>query len=203
MYMKDYIIVEEYLNNLYDYEQLACYLDIDVSLVKQVLQTVKGPIAKKVYEHSAIISYLKNPDEFLKEDNLLVTRIGEYIVKNDASYKQASEVFGLSKKTISVYMTKKLYKCSTKLYVDVFETIKRHKETTIESRPRQEILKQEIHLLENGYTIAQIAEELNLSWSRVQRDLADKTAIIDKDLNESVKARLYLNKKLYSRGFKK
>ncbi len=194
--MKDYIIVDEYLYNLYDYAELANHLGIEEKEVKRVLQSVKGPIARKVIEHSNIISYLKNPDESLKETNPLVEKIGEYIVKNDASYKDASKVFGLSAKTICIYMNKKLYKCSTKLYKDVFETVKRHKETTIETTERREILQKEIMLLEQNYTLKEIADALGLSYSRVQRDLAYSSKLIDPDLNESIKARLYLNQKM-------
>jgi len=192
--VKDYIIVEEYLANLYDYQELADYLELPCDKVRDVLRSVRGDIGKKVFEHAQNIMRVKT-GKFLKEDPLApkLSEIGEYIVKNDVSYREAAKIFGVSKKTICVYMTKRLCKCMPKLYKDVFETVKRHKEVSIENKERQKILKKEIYLLEQGYTINQIACYMNLSRNRVQRDLTYNSKRIDVDLNENIKARLHQN----------
>jgi len=53
--------------------------------------------------------------------------LGEYIVENSATVRQAAEVYGISKSTVHIDVTKRLSMISPALYHEVYKVLQENK----------------------------------------------------------------------------
>lgn len=191
--MDSNIIVEEYLNHFYTYEELATYLNEDLDRIAYILNTVGGRYGKLVKQHKAIIDRYNSGD---LEDNIETTEdhkiveLANYIIKNNSSLRKTAKAFKISKSSVGEYMSEALPKISITLYKQVFDILMEHKSLSAKYRSRSKEISKEMDLLDGGLTLGEIATKMDKTFSAVQRDLAIRTEIISPKMNKDIKIRL-------------
>lgn len=134
---------------------------------------------------------LEHVDE---QERKLILDIADYIIENKATYKEAADKFKLSKKTICVKMKDKLPHISKEKSEKVNEIVKGNTALSITDSPElQARVELEYALFMRGYTLEQVADLVNNSYSSTQRDLAERLSQIDKEKGALVKQRLQYN----------
>lgn len=160
------IIVNEFLNNFYTYEQLADVLDVDVILIKNILlnnEIIENELGKtfvkKVERHKELIEAWNknknNPSLYIEsqidED---IVKMANYIVVNNSSIKKASEIFHIGKSTAHDRINNRLPIISIVLYKKVFDVLKANKSySIIESKIKRDEIYRELELLKKGYIL--------------------------------------------------
>ena len=197
--MEKNIIVEEYLNNFFTYEELALYLGIDINVVTEVLDTVGGRYGELVSEHKNNISRYYNEEDVVtindKKDELTY-EIANYIIETGSSVRKTAETFGVGKTTVHEYMKNRLPNVSIKLYKKVFDIMMGNKSLNAEYKEVQDVLLKEIELLDSGMTLVQIGKVMNKSFSSVHRDLSYRTTTMGETTNAKVKQKLAYNNEI-------
>lgn len=197
------IIVKEYLNHFYTYEELAAYLNEDLDKVTNILNTVGGRYGILVKSHKNNIDRYNSGDT---EDNIETARdhkiveLANYIIRTHSSIRETAKVFRISKTSVGEYMNDSLPSISITLYKQVFDILKEHKSLSVKYKSRTNELAEEFTLLEQGLKIGEIATEMNKTFSSVQRDLANRSESISSIMNKSIRIKLRDNK---SHKFKK
>ena len=194
--MDNYMIIEEYLNHFMCEEELSKYLCIDVDKVYSALDNVEGKIKEEIINHKKNINKYNNKycdKDVVTDIDVRVLEIASYIIENKSSIRVAATKFKLSKTTVGDYMKKRLPKISIETYKKVFEILQEHKSLNINHKANIEKLDKEIICLNEGMTIDEISEYLNISRNTVQRDLANRTKLVSSSLNRRVKEKLYNN----------
>ena len=200
--MDEDIIVDEYLNHFYTYDELAEYLNVSIERVSYVLDTVGGKVGLLVKKHKSIIEAYDENDESLKVETELdskIVDIANYIIATNSSVRETAKKYSLSKTTIGKYVNDKLPKISIKLYKKVFDVMQEHKSLSVKYKSHRDILDEELKCLDDNLTIEEIAESLNLSRNQVQRDLANRSKMLSKDLNKKIKKKLFNNQMIMNR----
>ena len=198
-YITGDLIINEYLNNLLNEEDLADYLCIDVYEVNSVLNNVEDEkLKEKLLRHKHIVSlYYKKQDEgesIEPIDNKYI-EIGLYIVNNHCSIRECARKFGLGKTTIYDYIHEQLPYIDIILYKKVFDVLMENKSYTTDSKKVREQVLSSYDLLLEGHTIKEISEQLNLGWNVVERDLNSRLKHIDEEKYENAKRILEYNQK--------
>ena len=200
--MEEDIIVDEYLNHFFTYEELATYLNISVERISHILDTVGGSVGELVKKHKRIIEAYDEEDDSLNIETALdnkIVDIANFIINEEASVRVAAKEYNLSKTTIGKYMNEKLPKISIKLYKKVFDIMQGHKSLSVKYKAHRDILDEEIKCLDDNLTIDEIAINLNLSRNQVQRDLANRSKTLSNDLNKKIKKKLFNNQMIMNR----
>ena len=196
--MEEYMIVEEYLNHFYTYEELADYLNVDVERISYVLDNVQGKISETVKRHKGNIDkYDKNNGNSVSissEVDARVVAVANYIIDNNASIRATAKHFNISKTTVNDNISEKLPQISIVLYKKVFDVLQSHKSLSPKYKSRMKEIEEEYKLLEEGLVIEEICETLNCSRNQVQRDLANRSKEITKKMNEKAKKLLHYNR---------
>lgn len=209
-YITDELIINEYLNNLFNYEDLADYLCIDVSNVNRVLDSIEDEKLKaKLRRHSHIISLyydeIKNGNlKSIESDNYeetYATKIGLYIVKNHCSIRKCAKEFGLGKTTIFDYIHERLPYVDIILYKKVFDVLMENKSFTTDNKKVREQVLSSYDILLEGHTIKEISEQLNLGWNVVERNLNRRLKQIDQEKYEKAKMILEYNQKEHLKDY--
>lgn len=210
--MGEEAIIKEYLNHFFTYEELALYLNIDKNIIKKLLtdynhieNLLGDKTSLKVRIHTNRIKLWNEVQEekivniSQKEEEII--RIANSIIENGYSIREASKQFGKGRTTIHDYMTEELPEISIILYKKVFDVMMRHKSLSVESFDHRINALEEFELLKQGYTIKEIAAKTGRSRNQVQRDLADRLAVINplesyiaSDILEEHKNRLFNRK---------
>jgi len=187
----DEIIIEEYLNNWFTYEELGQYLCIEPSEVKRVLEnkdliTHKYTDTKydKIQNHTEHINkyYNDNKDkEILNEEEKKVICIANYIIINNASLRDTATHFSCGKSTVYDYINEKLPDISINKYKQVFDVLMSNKSFSINNKKIIEQVLTIYELLMSGVSCEEICKILSLSRSVVQRDLTTRLRKIDKE----------------------
>lgn len=197
--MKTNIIIKEYLTHFFTIKELAIYLNIDESVVED---TINRSEDRKVINHTHNINLWNRITE---EDIVLrtptdktVIDVANYIIETKSSVRDTSKKFDKSKTTIHEYMTDRLPSISITLYKKVFDVMQNHKSLSLEYKETQTIAMKEYYLLKNGSTIKEISELLNQPRNKIQRDLAERFSVIDKDKAIDAKEALNSHQKRFN-----
>lgn len=193
------VIIEEYLNNWFTYEELAQYLCISVKIIDNILNNeeliynlYKSKNKKeKIDLHKYFIDlYSSNPSyekEQLtdKEKNILM--IADYIVQNKSSIRLTANQFDIGKTTLFDWLNEKLPYISINKYRQVFSILMENKTTGVYSTAIQKQVLNCYDLLLSGYSSLQIQSKLKLSRNIVQRNLTNRLKIIDLEKHKKAK----------------
>lgn len=185
------IIVEEYLNNWFTYDELAQYLCISVEIIDNILNNEElicniyksKNKKKKIDLHKYFIDlYNSNPsyekEELTdKEKNILL--IADYIIQNKSSIRITANQFNIGKTTLFDWLNENLPYISINKYRQVFLILMENKTTGIYSTAIQKQVLMCYDLLLSGYSSSQIQSSLNLSRNVVQRNLTNRLKMID------------------------
>ena len=187
----DEIIIEEYLNNWFTYEELAQYLCIAVDEVKNILNnkeliTHKYTDTKydKIQNHTSHIYkyYNDNSDKgILNDEDKKIMSIANYIIINNASLRDTATHFSCGKSTVYDYINEKLPNISITKYKQVFDVLMSNKSFSINNKKIIEQVLTIYELLMSGMSCEEICENLSLSRSVVQRNLTARLRKIDKE----------------------
>lgn len=196
--MNNNIIIEEYLNHFFTYEELAKYLCIDIKRVKETLNKATGRTAELIRKHRIIINSYDESDDSLNIENAADERVvdlANYIINNNASIRKAAKEFEISKTSVGEYMNDRLPKISIKLYKQVFEILMSHKSLSVQHKSRRVEVSEEIKLLKQGMNITEISKTMDKSFSSIQRDLANRTETLCPKVHQKIKEQLYNNRR--------
>jgi len=124
----------------------------------------------------------------------LVLDIADFIIESNATYAQAAQKFGFSKKTICVKMKNKLPYISKTKSKEVNKIVNRNTAKSVENDEElQERVLLESELLLRGYTIKQVAYLVNNKYSSTQRDLSKRLPQLSEEKGQLVKTMLKYN----------
>lgn len=193
------IIINEYLSNFFEDEELAEYLCIDVSKVKDALANIKDEkIKTKVAAHrKLIILYSMTAKDNKKDTNQEYSKereIGLYIVDNHCSIRECAKHFNIGKSTVFDYIHEQLPLIDIVLYKKVFDVLMENKSFSTDSVVVREQVLGCYDLLRKGNTIREISIKLGLGWNVVERDLNKRLKKIDEEKYELAKILLEQNK---------
>lgn len=194
--MEEDIIVEEFLNHFYTYEELAIYLNMDEERVRCLLDSIKDKLGETIKKHNKHIERYNSTSEesiIISEENERIVSIANYIIENDASIRKTASYFRLGKSTVNDIINDILPNISIHLYKKVFDVLQSHKSLSSKHKIRIEQIEKEYELLEQGLTISEICTNLNCSRNQVQRDLANRTKDITNEMNVKAKKLLHYN----------
>ena len=195
------VIIDEYLSNWFSYEELATYLCLDISIIKETLDeyvSLDKNLAKKIDKQREHIEEYKdatvlNRREYITEENQGYVDIANYIIKNKASLRDTAAYFGIGKTTVLDYVHEKLPTLSIVLYKQVFDVLMENKSFAAD---KKEIIEQVLKTYESFMrhnSCREVEEELGLSRNIVQRKLPTRLKKISKTKYEQVKLKLEAN----------
>lgn len=204
--MLEKAILNDFLNHFYTPNQLAIFLNEPVSEIERILndeELITSILGKngvsKVRKHrdridSWIYSSSAKEEVIETQSDRETVEIANYIVINKASIRKAADHFGLSKSYVYDRVEERLPIISIVLYKKVFDVLKGNKSLSVtESISKIDLVNYEYDLLEKGHTLKEIADILGLSYSRVQRDLADRLGSFDSKLGKETRKKLFVN----------
>lgn len=196
-------IIEEYLNNWFTYEELAEYLCIELSDVKEILDNYcknDDILNRKVKKHKCHIDKYYQTLKTGEEEPIIsnerrITEIADYIISNKMSLRKTAQIFGLGKSTIFDYVHEKLPYISILRYKQVFDVLMANKSfSTNNVRVMRQVL-QTYDYLVSGLSTQEIQECQHLSRNVVQRNLTTRLQKIDKEKYKIAKEILEENQK--------
>lgn len=197
-------IIEEYLNNWFTYEELAEYLCIELSDVKEILDNYcknDDILNRKVKKHKCHIDKYYQTLKTGEEEPIIsnerrITEIADYIISNKMSLRKTAQIFGLGKSTIFDYVHEKLPYISILRYKQVFDVLMANKSfSTNNVRVMRQVL-QTYDYLVSGLSTQEIHECQHLSRNVVQRNLTTRLQKIDKEKYKIAKEILEENQKV-------
>ena len=188
-YITEEIIIQEYLNNWFTYEELADYLCTDINKIKYTLDSycaMTKELNAKVKQHKQYIeSYYRVKESkepiYIPQDSKYYAEIAEYIIENHASIRQTA------KTTVFDYVHEKLPSISIVLYKDVFDVLMENKSFSTKNKRVVEQVLTSYDYLKQGHIIEEIAKLQNIGRNVVQRNLTTRLKKIDKEKYEDAK----------------
>lgn len=124
----------------------------------------------------------------------LILDIADFIIESNATYAQAAQKFGFSKKTICVKMKNKLPYISKTKSKEINKIVNGNTAKNVENDEElQERVLLESKLLLRGYTIKQVAYLVNNKYSSTQRDLSQRLPQLSEEKGQLVKTMLKYN----------
>lgn len=199
------IIINEYLSNFFEDEELAEYLCIDVSKVKEALANITDEkIKTKVAAHRKLIilysmKVKENKDNTNQECGKDQDEIGSYIVNKHCSIRECAKHFEMGKSTVFDYIHEQLPITDIVLYKKVFDVLMENKSFSTDSVAVRKQVLDCYDLLRKGHTIKEISEKLGLGWNTVERNLNKRLKKIDEGKYELAKMLLEQNKLSFSK----
>ena len=198
------IIINEFLSNFFEDEELAEYLCIDVSKVEEALANITDEkIKTKVAAHrKLIILYsmtVKDNKKDINKRRCQEREIGLYIVNNHCSIRKCAEHFNIGKSTVFDYIHEQLPITDIVLYKEVFDVLMENKSFSTDSVAVRKQVLDCYDLLRKGHTIKEISEKLGLGWNTVERNLNKRLKKIDEGKYELAKMLLKQNKLSFSK----
>ncbi len=183
------MIVEEYLNNWFTYQELAQYLCISLDEVENTILNIKDKkTLDKIKKHYILINlYNSNPKINNANYDVEIIDIANYIIKNHASIRETAEYFKLGKSTVFDRIHEKLPYIDIYKYKEVFDVLVENKSFDIN---KKEIVEQILNcyiLLKNGLTTQEICNQLGIGRNVLQRNLTTRLYKLDKDKALEVK----------------
>ena len=192
------ILINEFLNHFYTYEELAEYLNMNYNLVEYILDNHSGDKKEQVERHKRIINSYDETDDSINietSDDIKIVDLANYIINNNSSLRQTAKAFKISKTSVGEYMNERLPKISIKLYKQVFEVLMSHKSLSMKYKKRQDELAKEIDMLYSGMRLVEISESLGKSMCSIQRDLTNRSVLFNEKMNAQIKQKLCNNKR--------
>ncbi len=194
-YITEEIIIQEYLNNWFTYEELAEYLCTDINKIKYTLDSycaMTKELNAKVKQHKQHIeSYYRvkenNEEIYIYQASKYYAEIAKYIIENHASLRQTAKKFELGKTTVFDYVHEKLPSISIVLYKEVFNVLMENKSFSTKNKRVVEQVLTSYDYLKEGHIIEEIAQLQNIGRNVVQRNLTTRLQKIDKKKYEDAK----------------
>ena len=185
----DEMIIEEFLNNWFTYQELAQYLCISINDVKRAILKIedKKTLSKIKKHHDLIEKYYSNPVINKENYDAEVIAIADYIINNHSSIRNTAEHFKLGKSTIHDKVHEKLPYIDIYKYKQVFDVLVENKSFNVN---KKEIVEQVLScylLLKNGLFSQEICSKLNIGRNVLQRNLTTRLGKIDKEKALEVK----------------
>lgn len=200
-YITNELIIDEYLNNWFNEEELAKYLCINIEDVNKALISSKDKkILEKIITHRKLLNLYKKKingeiEQKVEGDNCKIVNIGKYIVNNHCSIRKCANDLGYGKTTIFDYIHQELPYLDILLYKQVFDILMENKSFSTNNKRVIEQVLSTYQLLLDGYTIKEISEILGLGWNVIERNLNIRLKKIDKEKYEIAKMLLESNQK--------
>ena len=190
----DECVIEEYLNNWFNFEELSQYLCISTEKVANAINNIQDKrLAYKIRNHYEFMQMYNNPTINITDDYNDIIEIADYIINNHASIRNTAQYFKIGKTTVYDKIHEKLPYIDIIRYKKVFDILVENKSFDTN---KKEIIEQVLNcyeLLKSGLSSQEICNKLSIGRNVLQRNLTTRLNKIDSTKALEVKAILKEN----------
>ncbi len=189
-YLSQNVIINEFLNNWFNYKELSEYLHTDIFEIERALDINNLAAAnlseKEISKIELHKKYVNTPldvnDINRSIDNYEgILLIANQFINSGLSIRKAALELGISKSYLYDVLNEELPKVSLYVYKQVFDLLKANKSYGVDNKEVIEQVMNCYNLLKMGLTEKEISERLNISEKIVQRNLSYRLCSIDKN----------------------